>query len=547
MRISSRLPRCIAYSAALLALAACGQSNEHSESQPKQKIVIERWSASAGDPVSLDPAYAIYTLPQASIPYALFDQLTTYDPKTRQVVPMLAEKIESNDAATMWTFVLRADAKWHNGDPVLPSDVKYAWERVAAPQTASRWAAMFASIKGYEEYRSNKADEISGIHVDDATRTLTVELAEPFSEFPGLVTQLPFSPVPAKVVSALQSGTRWDDQLIVGSGAFRLAEPWRHGRDIKVIRFDNYYGGALSHPALIDGIEFRVAKDVDASFTELEAGIAHIAFMPPTRYAEIKSRKEFTVIDDPMSATWYLGFNMKNPLVGGAENLPLRRAISLAIDRQAIVDTVYQGGRRVGYALTAPEVPGHDASVAPVRGRDTVAAKKSLQSWLGLPTLKSPISFIYNIGSGQENVAAIIKANLEEVGIPVAVRSVDSGQFPSEILKPDTAIFRQLVTFTYPSADAGLYPLLYSKSVGTNLPRYANPQVDELLDKARATLDSAVRNELYSQAEAIALAEFAVIPVFHYKAAGVMSNALHNVRFMPSGYMDYRDARLEQD
>jgi ABC-type transport system substrate-binding protein len=467
-----------------------------------------------------------------------------YDKDRLEVVPMLAASATTNEAATTWTFVLRPDAMWHNGDAVLPSDAKYAWERIVDPKSASRWAALFSSIKGYEALRSGAANQLSGVHADDATRTLTVELESPFSEFAGLVTLLPFSPVPAKQLAALAAHGRWDDQLMIGSGAFRMAEPWRHGRDIRLVRFDRYYGGAAGKPAQLDAIEFRVAKDVDASFTELEAGIAQIAFMPPSRYAEIKARPDLDVIDDPMSATWYIGFNMQEPTIGGPQNQLLREAIALAIDRQAVVDVVYQGGRRIGHTLTPPEVPGHDAAAAPVRQRDVAAAREKLAAWGGPGKLQQPIKFIYNIGSGQENVASIVKANLQEIGVAVELKSFDSAQFASEILKPDTMMFRQLITYTYPSADAGLYPLLHSKSVGTNLPRYANSEVDRLLDEARGTLDAQKRNELYARVEAVALREFAVIPVFQYKAAGVTSKKLQGVRFMPGGYMVYGSAKL---
>ena len=524
-------------------LAACSGGASDS-TRIQGAVLIERWAASAGDPASLDPAHAIYTLPQASIPYALFDQLMTYDPARRQVVPMLAANVSSNETATEWTFTLRADARWHDGEPVLPSDVKYAWERIVAPSSASRWAALFASIKGYSEFRNATSQALTGVHAEDATRKLTVELTAPFSEFPELVTQLPFSPVPARLLAKLPPGTRWDDTLIVGNGPFQMARPWRHGRDILLQRFDAYYGGALGHAARLDGIEFRIAKDVDASFTELEAGTAQIAFMPPTRYAEIKARSDLTVIDAPMSATWYLGFNMSDPVVGGAENVKLRTAIAYAIDRKAIVDVIYQGGRRIGHTITPPELDGLDDGKAPVQSRDIAAAKAALSEWGGAARLTAPIRLIYNIGSGQENVAAMIQSNLQEIGLAVAVKSFDSAQFPAEILQPQTMMFRQLVTFTYPSPDAGLYPLLHSKSVGTNLPRYSNQELDRLLDEARATLDAASRRKLYAEAERVALADMPVIPVFHYKAAGVMSKVLDNVIFMPSGYMAYGNAEL---
>lgn len=535
MIATPNLPRCIVLLAGSLLVACSGPSNQGAA---RNNILIERWAASAGDPAALDPANAIYTLPQASIPYALFDQLMTYDPQTGKLVPMLAASVGSNASATVWTFTLRPDARWHDGAPVLPSDVKFAWQRIANPASASRWAAMFSAIKGYGEFRSGTAAEMVGLRADDAAATLTVELDAPFSEFPGLVTQLPFSPVPAKVIAALPAGTRWDDGLMVGSGPFQMAEAWRHGRDIKLKRFERYY----RQPAKLDGIEFRVAKDVDASFTELEAGTAHIAFMPPSRYAEIKGRSDLTVIDDPMSATWYLGFNMQDATVGGLQNTPLRQAISHAIDRKAIVDVIYQGGRRIGSTLTPPELGGRTDAAG--GERDVAAAKAAFAAWGGVSRLTQPIRLIYNIGSGQENVAAIIKSNLQEIGLAVEVKSFDSAQFAGEILKPGTMMFRQLITYAYPSPDAGLYALLHSKSVGTNLPRYSNPKVDALLDEARATLDTDARRQLYAQAEAIALDDAAVIPVFHYKAAGVMSKVLRGVTFMPSGYMNYGAAEL---
>ena len=95
-------------------LSACsGPSNE---SAKRGKVLIERWAASAGDPAALDPANAIYTLPQASIPYALFDQLMTYDPQTGKVVPMLAASVTPNENATVWTFTLRGSRP---GNPLV--------------------------------------------------------------------------------------------------------------------------------------------------------------------------------------------------------------------------------------------------------------------------------------------------------------------------------------------------------------------------------------------------------------------------------------------
>ncbi len=533
---------CLLVGASLL-LSACGGSKD--ETPSNKNVLIERWSATVGDPVSLDPAHAIYTIPQASISNALFDQLTTYDPATRKVVPMLAESVTSNGDATVWTFRLHANAVWHDGTPVLPSDVKYAWERIAKPETASRAAALMSVIKGYADVRSGKSSDMAGIVADDSARVLTVTLNEPFVDFPGLVTLLPFSPVPAHIVSKIPAGQRWDDQIVIGSGPFKMSEPWRHGRYIRLARFDQYYGGAVGHVAYLDGIEFRIGKDVNASFTEFEAGTAQIAFTPPARYGELKARKDLKILDEAMSATWYLGFNMNDPTVGGPGNVELRHAISLAIDRKAIVDTIYQGGRRIGYAITPEEVPGSNPDVAPVTGRDVAAAKAAFEAWGGAAKLQKPITFLYNTGSSQENVAAVIQANLQEIGIPVTLESVDNAQYVGEILKPSTMMFRQLITFTYPSPDAGLYPLLYSKSAGTNLMHYSNPEVDAALDAARGTMDEAKRQQLYATAEKIALDSYAVIPVFQYKAAAVMAPNLTGVRFMPSGYMDYSNARLQ--
>ncbi len=505
--------------------------------------LVDLQNFSVGEPEHLDPALSSSV--QDSQPAQLiFDGLTETDYKTGELKPMVAESYESNDDATVWTFKLRDDVTFSNGDPVLPSDFKVAWERVVQKEMASDVAYHLDPIKGKAAVDAGTTKELSGVKANDEERTLTVELEAPYSTFPYTVSHLVFSPVPKKVVQGLADQTKWEQGVMIGNGPFKMKEPWVHEQRVTLVRNETYWGGLNDHKAYLDEIEFRISKDIDSAFADFEAGNGQTGYIPPGRFAEAEQQYADRNTITPSLGTYYWVFNMKDPAVGGPENKALREAIALAIDRQAIVDTVYSGSRQVATGMTPPRMPGYKEGLDKESARDVEAAKAKLREYGKTPPT---IKLNFNAGSGHEPVAAIVQANLKDIGINTTLDPRDRTTYFSTIREGTGQFARAGWIADYVSYDNFTYPIYHTKAIGgDNLALYSNPKVDQLIDDARKTTDEDDRSELYQEAERIVLDDQAFIPLNWYTGAIVFAPEVHNVVQSPLQFVDYGEIWLKK-
>ncbi len=509
--------------------------------------LVDLQNFASGNPEHIDPGLSS-VLQGSQIPQLVFDGLTETNYRTGELEPMVAESWESNEAGDEWIFTLREGVTFHNGDPVRPSDFKFAWERVVNPDFASDLAYHLDPIVGSDAVAEGQATELEGVVADDDARTLTVRLEFPYSAFPAAVSHSVFSPVPKSVVEGLEDQSQWERQVMIGNGPFRMAEPWVDEQYIRLERYEDYWGGLNGHDAYLDAIDFRISSDVDSAFQAFEAGQGDTGYIPPGRFEEILARyPEDNATKDSLGA-YYFGFNMDDTVVGGEENLPLRQAIALAIDKQAIVDTVYSGSRKVATGHTPPGMPGYEEGLSDIAGaaeRDLDRARELLDEWGG--EITEPIQLNFNAGSGHEPVAQIIQANLEEIGIPTTLDGRDATTYFSQMRAGEGQFFRAGWIWDYVSYDNGLYPLFHSSSIGgDNLMQYSNPEVDELIDEARATLDREEANQLYREAEEEVLKDVAVIPLNWYTGSIVYGDSVRNFVQSPLQFVAYDEIWLEE-
>jgi oligopeptide transport system substrate-binding protein len=507
-----------------------------------------------GEPAYIDP-YNTQESEGTEVEQMLFDSLVRVDPlDATKLLPAAADSWTPNADATVWTFKLNKDGKFSDGTPVTAKDFVYAWTRIVDPNTVNTLTKKadpsvisyhIAFVKGYDELQAGTAKDLPGVKaVDDLTFEVT--LTKPFADFVYVVAHPAYAPVPQKLVEngVDSSGTivPYGD-MPVGNGPFKMAEPWKHNQYIKIVANENYVG---TKPNL-DGVEFKIYKDTEAAYTDFVAGNLDFS---PIGEGKIKSAiaaygesdNGYTVnpgkqvVLGPELATYYLICNMSDPVFKDAN---VRKAVSLAINRQAICDTVFEGTRSPADNIIPPSVAGYEKGVWADAKYDVEGAKAALAA-AGFPggAGMKPIKLSFNSGAGHEKIMELVQADLKAIGVTA---TFDSAEFPVYLKQLDAGNFqigRLGWIADYPIADNFLYPLFQSKS-GDNKSKYNNPAIDKALDDARKITDNAARLAAYQAIDKTIAADNPVIPMMFYKHTRVGSKRLHNFTWDAQGLGDF--------
>jgi len=241
--------------------------------------------------------------------------------------------------------------------------------------------------------------------------------------------------------------------------------------------------------------------------------------------------------------TDYWAFNWENPVVGGAKNALLRKAIVQAIDRAQLSTVIYEGQRIPTDQLVPKGIPGWRAGIGLGVARNLDQAKKDFAAWQAAGNkLESPLRLSYNEGANWDKVANIMVANLKEVGIDAKLDPFPAdGTYFTKMRQGQGQIIRAGWFADYVTYDNFLYPLLHSKSIdGDNLARYSNTKFDALVDEGRSYTDAKKAGDVFAQAEKIALAEdVVIIPTVNRASNIVFSPRVKNVQITPLGFVQY--------
>lgn len=445
---------------------------------------------------------------------ALFDSLTAYDDDL-EVVPAAASSWEVTDGGRTWTFHLRPDGRFHDGRPVTAADFARAFERVVdgIPGEPAPNAHHLALVEGYDRARGTP-ETLSGVEVVDEL-TLRIRLTEPYYDLPAVLAHPSLAPVP----DGAEDPTFRDRPI--GNGPFAMAQPWEHGRFIRVVRSDTY-------PArpLLDEVVFQIHTGTRAAaeaYANLLAGRVHVAPVPAEELPAARTRLGRSpdgqrgpgVIEGPRAIVYYLGTNTAVPPF---DDVRVRRAVSLLVDRGRIAREVLAGTWSVATALTPPPIPGAVPGTCSYCRFDPATAAELLAD-AGVEELTLTV----DDHSTQRAVAERIAADAAEVGIRVRVEAQPFAAYLAAIGRGEVGWFRLGWQAEYPLQDNFVATLLGSVGLGdTNVARFTDPEVDARIAEARATPDTAQRRALYAEAERLALEQAPVAPVvFFHHALGV--------------------------
>ncbi|MGH8978880.1 MAG: peptide ABC transporter substrate-binding protein, partial [Acidimicrobiia bacterium] len=351
--------------ALVLVLAACGGDDDDDDAGGGTEDTSEDGGGEAGGevvdlgtfpgdpPAHIDPQLNV-TIDAYQVVNALYDGLTdfdaTTDPENPQVKPLIAESWESSDDAVTWTFTIKDDVTFSDGEQVLPSSFVRAWERASDPEWPGAYNYLFNFIDGGAEKLDGTADTLSGVVADDEAMTLTVTLDAPYGNFAYVAGFQMFSPMPS-AVDALPDQTQWENGMMIGNGPYKL-EKARTDQEIVLVRNDAWAGDVLGNTeATLDRITFRVSGDIDSAYNSFEAGEGDVGPIPAGRFQAAADNWE-TTLDVPIMGNVFFEMSWTDPVIGGPENTLLRQAISHAINRDEISEAIYDGFRPPSTGVT---------------------------------------------------------------------------------------------------------------------------------------------------------------------------------------------------
>jgi len=507
-RAALRAAATLAALASLLgAFAGCARSPEGSANAPAGLLV----RGGGPDPDSLDPQ-KVRGFEAQSIVRDLCEGLTTLDSHAGVAAGVADTWSVSGDGLT-YTFHLRPEARWSNGDRVVALDFVAALERLVDPATASGYAQFIDVIANAGEIvAGHKPPKELGVAAPDAS-TVVITLSSPAPYVPALLSHPSTCPVHRPTLARHPDGFARPG-VMLSNGAFVLTE-WVPGAYVLALRNHYYWNDKATH---LQGVRYLFVSDENAEFARYRQGELEItSVVPRGQYDWIRSNLGTQLHVSPQLSTYYYGFNLQRPPFKDQPNL--RRALSLVVDREKLAKLVLRVGELPAWGWVPPGVDNYTSQSFDYAARSLearIAEARRLYREAGY-SLERPLSFELRYNSGEVHTAlAIAIASMwkEALGADVRLRHMEFKSLLQDIDRGDVEMFRSSWVGDY--NDAYTFAQYLKSDFGVNLPRYSNPQYDALLTQAGLELDIRARGALLEQAERVMLKDHPLIPLYFY-------------------------------
>lgn len=522
-----------------MAATACSTSKESSGSKAGGHITVQ-----LGEPQHGLVGQNTAESEGAEVLNQVFTALVSYDNKTNEPKLAAAESITTTDSKT-WTIKVKDGFTFHNGEKMDAKSFVRAWNWGANQENAAEGMAFFSKIEGADELAPGKdkkptATELKGVKIVDEM-TFTVTLKDPFSQFKTMLGYNAFYPLPA----AFEADPVKFGEAPIGNGPFMMDGAWEHNKQIKIKRYDKY---PAEGRAKLEGVTFKIYDNLDTAYNDLRTDAIQITDkLPVSAMATVSQEFGDRYIYEPESGVGYIGLPLaQNPETFG--KVEVRKAISMAIDRDAIGKTIFNGTRKPADDFVSPIIPGYRKGALGEAGTyNPTKAKELLAAAGGVPGNK--IELGYNADGGHkewiEAVANQLKANL---GLEVTAKPFTKfGEMLDELgASKYKGAFRMGWVMDYPAMENYLRPIFSKVAIenGSNYGHYVNEEFEALLEKADKSADAAEGQKLYQQADDILIKELPYIPVFTYMSSSAYSKSVKNVEVDAQGRMDLANVEL---
>ena len=456
-----------------------------------------------GEPTTLDPAIARETTSHFFVT-SLFSGLVRIT-SDFGIEPDLAENWEVDDAGVVYTFTLRDGIAFHDGAPITAEDFKYSIERAADPALHSDTAHSYlGDIVGVVEKLGDEADEVSGVEVVDE-RTVRITIDEPKEYFLAKLTYPSAAIVDRRTVEPLGFDW-WMSDDINGSGPYRLAR-WEREEVVVLQRFDDYHRPAsleyvISPQAALPGVG-GLAMYLSDAWDGIPVGTGSLDFV---RESETLSDQ---LLEFPQLTTYYVGVDSSQPPF---DDPNVRRAFLMALDRERLIEVIYDGNVELAKGLLPPGMPGYSESLRGIPydlegARQLLAGSKYAEDF---PEVV--FSAVDRDGEPTELVQFIVAAWREVLGVDVQVELHESDVYYYSLENVVGNLWHSGWVADYPDPENFLDLLLHSHTLDG---KYVNERFDSLIEDARTERDRETRLRMYGEAEQLLIDEAGIFPLFH--------------------------------
>ncbi|MEG0438505.1 MAG: peptide ABC transporter substrate-binding protein [Solibacillus sp.] len=506
-------------------LGACGGDKEGEMGVDGNGVNQEITLNIKTEPPSLDPGLSTDTT-SAWVLDHVFEGLYTTDEDGNPILGA-AESVDVTEGGAVHTFTIRDDANWTDGTPVTAADFEYAWKRVLNPEVGSRFAFYLYYIKGAEEYNTgNGTVEEVGVEAVDE-KTLKVTLNAPLGYFDKLLTMWTYYPVKKELVEGNKDWST-DPETYISNGPFKMTK-WAHDSEIVIEKNKDYYDEST---VKLNKVTFKMVNEATTFYQMYKTGELDLISTLPTDVLEAeRDSDEYLVV--PRYGTYMYIFNVtKEPFT----NAKVRKAFSLSVNRDLVVDNINKAGEIPAYGMVPPGVATPDGDFREVGGKhfeeDADEAKKLLaegmkeEGWDTLPQ----VELLYTTSEGNKKIAEavqeMIKKNLD---IDLKLVNQESKTQLATVNQGNFQMSRMGWVGTFVDPVINLDYFLGGSP--NNRTGWVNDEYDSLLEQSKIEQDDKKRYDLLHQAEAVLMEDMPFIPMYYNSNTYLTSPKLENVAY----------------